>query len=199
MYDLEHTDVNIDTTSVAVYAKGTDLFDFGYSRDKRPDLRQVNFGAELRDPINIPIDLSIDRGNASDSVQFVKIVDEIIGDLRDDFPFVFDAGGDAKQALDRITERDMKYITRKRMNKSDDLRITKFRKDGAICVDRNDGVYCQRKMYESSGHSVPVLLREAVLRQDGRFGRMFMGMRRGCQGRHAQEERQYSPHIQDRD
>lgn len=78
MYDLEHTDVNIDTTSVTVYAKGTGLHDFGYSGDKRPDLRQVNFGAaELRDPINIPINLSVDRGNASDSVQFVKIVDEI--------------------------------------------------------------------------------------------------------------------------
>lgn len=57
-YDLEHTDVNINNTSVAVYAKGTGLYDFGYSRDKRPDLRQVNFGAaELRGPINMPNDL----------------------------------------------------------------------------------------------------------------------------------------------
>ncbi len=79
IYDFEHTDVNIDTTSVAVYGKGTELFDFGYSRDKRPDLRQVNFGAaELRDPINIPFHLSVDKGNTSDSVQFVKIVDDII-------------------------------------------------------------------------------------------------------------------------
>jgi len=51
IYDLEHTDVNIDTTSVTVYARGTGLYDFGYSRDKQPDLRQVNFdAAELRDP-----------------------------------------------------------------------------------------------------------------------------------------------------
>ena len=97
IYDLEHTDVNIDTTSVAVYAKGTGLYYFGYSRDKRPDLRQMNFGAaELRDPINILIDLSVDRGNTSNSVQFMKIADDIIGDLRDDSMFVFDAGGDAK-------------------------------------------------------------------------------------------------------
>ncbi len=76
MYDLEHTDVNIGTSSVAVYAEGTGSYDFGYSRDKRPDLRQVNFGAAgLRDPMNIPIDLSVDRGNDSDSVRFVKIVD----------------------------------------------------------------------------------------------------------------------------
>jgi len=63
MYDLEHTDVNIDAASVSVYAKGTGLYDFGYSGDRRPDLRQVNFGAaKLRDPINIPIGLSVDRG-----------------------------------------------------------------------------------------------------------------------------------------
>jgi len=56
---------------------------FGCSRDRRPDLRQVNFGAvELRGSINIPIDLFVDRGNASDSVQSVKIVDEV-GDLRE--------------------------------------------------------------------------------------------------------------------
>lgn len=92
--------MNIDTTSAAVYAKGTGSYDLGYPRDKRPDLCQVNFGAaELRDPINISIDPSVDRGNASDSVQFVKIVDDIIGDLRDDSLFVFDAGGDTKRCL----------------------------------------------------------------------------------------------------
>jgi len=45
IYDLEHTDVNIDTTSVSVYPKRSKLFNFGYSGDKRPDLRQVNFGS----------------------------------------------------------------------------------------------------------------------------------------------------------
>ncbi|MGE4212705.1 MAG: transposase [Candidatus Methanomethylophilaceae archaeon] len=163
MYDLEHTDVNIDTTSVAVYAKGTELYDFGYSRDKRPDLRQVNFGAaELRDPINIPIDLSVDRGNTSDSVQFVKIVDEIIGDLRDDSLFVFDAGGDAKKVLERITAKGHRYITRKRLNKSDDLWISRFDKNEAICVDENEGAYCQRRTFESSGRTVYLFYSEKL-------------------------------------
>ena len=176
-YDLEHTDVNIDTTSVAVYAKGTGLYDFGYSRDKRPDLRQVNFGAaELRDPINIPIDLSVDRGNASDSVQFVKIVDDIIGDLREDSMFVFDAGGDAKQVLDRITEKNMRYITRKRLNVTDDAWISRFDKDEAYCVDDEDGVYCQRKTFESSGRTVYLFYSEKLYRDkmaalDGRSWR----------------------------
>ena len=36
-YDPEHTDVDIDTASVAVYAEGTGSYDLGYPRDKRPD------------------------------------------------------------------------------------------------------------------------------------------------------------------
>ena len=155
LYDLEHTDVNVDTSSVAVYAKGTELYDFGYSRDKRPDLRQVNFGAaELREPINIPFHLSVDRGNVPDPVQFVKIVDDIIGDLRDDSLFVFDAGGDVKTVLDRITEYRMRYVTRKRLNVSDDDWISSFDKSKAYCVDADDGVYCQKRTFISSGRTV---------------------------------------------
>jgi len=154
-YDPEHTDVNIDTASVAVYAEGTGSYDFGYSRDKRPDLRQVNFGAaELRNPINMPIDPSVDRGNASDSVQFVKIVDDIIGYLRDGSLFVFDAGGDAKQVPDRITEKGRRHITRKYMNRSDDLWMSRSDRYEAVCVDDVDGVYCRRKMFGSSGRTV---------------------------------------------
>jgi hypothetical protein len=118
----------------------------------------------------------VDKGNTSDSVQFVKIVDDIIGDLRDDSLFVFDAGGDAKQVLDRITERKMRYITRKRMNKSDDLWISKFDKEDAICVDESDGVYCQRKTFESSGRTVYLfysdkLYKDKMAALDGRSWR----------------------------
>mgnify|MGYP000870724305 CR=1 FL=1 len=153
LYDLEHKDVNIDISSVTAYAKGTELYDFDYSEDKLSDPRQVNFdAAELRDPINIPIDLSIDRRNTSSPILFVKIVDEIRS-LRDDPLFVFDAGGDAKQVLDRITERNIRYITRKRLNKSDNLRISRFDKDEVYCVDENDGAYCRRRMLEASGRA----------------------------------------------
>ena len=163
LYDLPHTDVNIDTSSVAVYAKSTELYDFGYSRDKRPDLRQVNFGvSELREPINIPFHLSVDRGNAADVAQFIKIVDEIIGDLRDDSLFVFDAGGDAKQVLDRITEKNMRYITRKRLNTSDDAWISSFDKDEAYCVDEENGVFCRKHTFVSSGRTTYMFYSEKL-------------------------------------
>lgn len=155
LYDLEHTDVNIDTTSVSVYSKQSNLFKFGYSRDKGPDLRQVNVGAvELRDPINIPFHMAVAEGNTADPIQFVRMVDDIIGELKEDSMFVFDAGGDVKQVLDIISDKDMRYVTRKKMNISDDKWISKFDKCDAILADRENGVYCQRRTFESSGRTV---------------------------------------------
>ena len=43
IYDLEHTDVKIDTISVAIYAKGIGLYVFGYSRDRYSDLSPNDF------------------------------------------------------------------------------------------------------------------------------------------------------------
>jgi len=78
--------------------------------------------------------------------------------------------------LDRITERNMKYITSKHLNKSDDLWISKFDNKDAICVDRNDGAYCQRKMFEASGRTVYLFFSEKLYRDktvalDGRSWR----------------------------
>ena len=39
MYELPHTDINIDTSSLSVHSRHGDLFRYGYSRDKRPDLQ----------------------------------------------------------------------------------------------------------------------------------------------------------------
>lgn len=52
--------------------------------------------------------------------------------------------------LDRITEKGHQYINRKRMNKSDDLWISRSDRNEAVCVDDVDGVYCRRKMFEPS-------------------------------------------------
>jgi len=165
MYDLPHTDVNIDTSSLSVYSRQGDLFQYGYSRDKRPDLQQVNFAAaELREPVNIPFHLSVDEGNTSDSAQFIKVVDEIVGDLNDDSMFVFDAGGDVKQVLDRITAKRMRYVTRKRMNKSDDDWISHFKKEDAVLVNGEDGVWCQKRTFASSGRTTYLFFSEKLHR-----------------------------------
>jgi transposase len=163
IYDLEHTDVNVDTTSVSVYSKQTGFFNFGYSRDKRPDLRQVNVGVvELRDPINIPFHMAVGEGNTADPVQFARMVDEIVNELRKNSMFVFDAGGDAKQVLDVITEKDMRYVTRKKMNASDDKWISQFKKENLVLEEKDNKIWCQRKKFESSGRTVYLFFSEKL-------------------------------------
>lgn len=165
IYELPHTDVNIDTSSLSVYSRQGDLFRYGYSRDKRPDLQQVNFAAaELRDPVNIPFHLSVDKGNTSDSAQFVRVLDEIVGDLRDESMLVFDAGGDVKQVLDRITAKRMRYVTRKRMNKSDDDWISRFKREDAVLVNTKDGVWCQKHTFLSSKRTTYLFFSEKLYR-----------------------------------
>ena len=154
MYALEHTDVNIDTTSVSVYGTNGPLSAYGYSRDRRPDLEQVNFGvAELRHPINLPIDLAVDRGNAADPVQFLNIIENVVGHMRPGSMFVFDAGGDSKKNLDRISEYGMRYVTRKKMNVSDDKRISELKWDEIDIVDEARGLCCVKHTFASSGRT----------------------------------------------
>ena len=154
MYALDDTDVNIDTTSISVYGSNGPLSAYGYSRDRRPDLEQVNFGvAELRHPINLPIDLAVDRGNAADPVQFLNIIENVVSHMRPGSMFVFDAGGDSKKNLDRIAEHGMRYVTRKKMNVSDDKRISELRWDEIDIVDEERGLCCVKHTFASSGRT----------------------------------------------
>jgi transposase len=163
IYDLEHNDMNVDSTSISVYSKQTDLFKFGYSRDKRPDLRQVNVCvSELREPINIPIHLTVESGNRTDPAVFLRSVNDIIDELRDNSLFVFDAGGDSKSVSDLITGKGKRYIVRKKMNISDDLWISKFDKDASVCVNADEGIYCYAKTFSSSGRTVYLFFSEKL-------------------------------------
>ena len=54
-YDFEHTDINMDWTSIVLHGNKAKLGKYGYSRDHRPDKKQITLGiCELGDPINIP-------------------------------------------------------------------------------------------------------------------------------------------------
>lgn len=72
-YDFEHTDINMDWSSLVLHGKETNLGKYGYSRDHRPDKKQITLGiTELADPINIPIGLTIEPGNTNDQKHFEK-------------------------------------------------------------------------------------------------------------------------------
>jgi len=150
VYHLPHTDVNMDSSSASVYSKQSSLFSFGYSRDKRPDLRQVNFCiAEIRKPVNIPIHMTVSPGRSPDCVQFTEMIEDLSRHLDDHSTIIMDAAGDAKDITGMITSKGMRYLVRKKMNESDDILIAKFSKETAVRVDTDKGVWCVKRTFGS--------------------------------------------------
>ncbi|KKG21816.1 hypothetical protein EO97_12460, partial [Methanosarcina sp. 2.H.T.1A.15] len=64
VYGFEDTNINLDWMSVVLYGTKSKLGKYGYSRDHRPDKLQITVGiSELAEPINIPIGVTVNRGN----------------------------------------------------------------------------------------------------------------------------------------
>ena len=151
IFDFEHTDLNMDWTSFVLWGTKCSLGKYGYSRDKRPDKKQINVGiSELREPINIPIGLTILPGNINDQVHFDHTFGQVEGHLRDGSLMVFDQGANRKKNLNRIENSKLKYLTIRPLNKSDDKTwIKNFKDMDAELVDEEKGVYGLIKVFPS--------------------------------------------------
>lgn len=69
LLDLPRTDILMDWTSVVYYGELPSLAKYGYSRDHRPDKKQVTLGvAQLAPPVNVPIAMTVEAGNVNDRV-----------------------------------------------------------------------------------------------------------------------------------
>ena len=103
VYDFEHTDINLDWTSFVLYGDKCPLGKYGYSRDHRPDKKQITMGlSELSKPINVPIGMTVREGNVSDQVHFDDTFDQVKGHLREGSMVVFDQGANRKENLESI-------------------------------------------------------------------------------------------------
>jgi len=84
VYDFEHTDINMDWTSFVLYGDKCPLGKYGYSRDHRPDKKQIMVGlSELSSPINVPIGMTVREGNVNDQVHFGDTYDQVKDRLRE--------------------------------------------------------------------------------------------------------------------
>lgn len=141
-YDFEHTDINMDWSSLILYGDKSKLGKYGYSRDHRPDKKQITFGiSEIREPINVPVGMTIKKGNVPDTEHFFDTYDQVSGMVYEDSMFIFDKGGHSKGNIDMILADKMKYLTAKKLNKSDDKIIEEFDLSKAELVDPVNGVY----------------------------------------------------------
>ena len=142
LYDFEHTNINLDWTSIVLHGDNSPLGEYGYSRDHRPDKKQITVGlSELANPVNIPIGLTANPGNVNDQKHFRHTYNQIKYHLRKGSRIVFDKGANSRENLDLIIADRMKYLTAKKLNKSDDKRIRKFSKENAELIDEDKGIY----------------------------------------------------------
>jgi hypothetical protein len=68
VYDLSAEIVRLDSTSGKTYAGVSEsgLFQFGHSKDHRPDLAQVKISMATLDPLGLPISTTVVDGSAAD-------------------------------------------------------------------------------------------------------------------------------------
>jgi transposase len=141
-YDFEHTNINMDWTSVVLHGDKAPLGKYGYSRDHRPDKKQITIGlSELADPINLPIGITVEKGNLNDQTHFKKTYRQVNKRLRKDSLVVFDKGANSIENTALVRADEMQYITAKKLNKSDDKIIADFAGYYPEIVDQENGIY----------------------------------------------------------
>lgn len=149
-YEFPHTDVNMDWTSFVLWGTKAELGKYGYSRGHRPDKKQITVGiSQLRDPMNIPIGLTVQPGNINDQTHFKQTFLQVCSVLKENSRIVFDKGGQSKDNIDLVLAHKMKYLSAKKLNLSDDKRIKMFVKSVKNCVDAEKGVYGEIIEYPS--------------------------------------------------
>ena len=141
-YDFKHTDINMDWSSLILWGNKANLAKYGYSRDHRPDKKQITFGiTELCNPINIPIGLTIAKGNVNDQTHFQTTFEQVKDKLQIGSKVIFDKGANGKDNLNSVIAAKMQFITAKKLNISDDKLIKKFWKMKPELIDSEKGVY----------------------------------------------------------
>ena len=141
-YDFEHTDINLDWTSIVIYGIKSKLGKYGYSRDHRPDKLQITVGiSELSDPINIPIGVTVNKGNVLDLEHFSDTYNQVKSKLKKGSLIVFDKGANTIKNIKIIQKDEIEYLTSMKLNTSDDKIIEKFDPKKAELRDPEEGLY----------------------------------------------------------
>lgn len=79
VYALNVETVRLDTTTASSYRTPTTdgLFQFGHSKDYRPDLPQVKISQAALDPLGMPVSTSVVSGNRADDPLYVPEIQQV--------------------------------------------------------------------------------------------------------------------------
>src|SRR5256712_12142319 len=74
VYDLSPERVHVDSTSASVYATVSEggLFQFGPSKDDRPDLPQVKAMQAVLEPLGMPLAMDVVSGEQADVPLYMR-------------------------------------------------------------------------------------------------------------------------------
>ena len=83
VYDLDAKRVRIDSTTMKSYTEVKDggLFQFGYSKENRPDLPQIKINQAVLDPLGMPLSVSIVSGECADDPLYVPEIRKVQASL----------------------------------------------------------------------------------------------------------------------
>jgi transposase len=83
VYDLTPTTVRVDGTTASGYWEVTEegLFQFGHSKDHRPDLPQVKVMLATLDPLGMPVAVDVLSGQRTDDPLYLPIIDRVRASL----------------------------------------------------------------------------------------------------------------------
>jgi len=102
----------IDFSSSYFEGKAAAFGEYGYSRDHRPDKKQLTFG--ISTGINgIPSALTIQKGNVQDKAHFRFMLKTCGAVLKENSLLIFDTGGNTKDNKRLIREKKFHYLTLK--------------------------------------------------------------------------------------
>ena len=73
VYDLSCDRIHVDSTTASSYALGSEagLFQFGHSKDHRPDLPQVKVMQAVLDPLGMPVATDVVSGERADDPLYI--------------------------------------------------------------------------------------------------------------------------------
>lgn len=79
VYDLQVSCVRLDSTTSSGYrpVEADGLFQFGHSKDYRPDLPQVKISQAALDPLGLPVSTTIVSGNQADDPLYIPEVKKV--------------------------------------------------------------------------------------------------------------------------
>jgi transposase len=114
VYQLPQACVRLDSTTVSLYhdPKGSELIQFGHSKDHRPDLAQLKVMLAALDPLGAPLVTQIVSGNTADDGLYIPAVDEARDILRQKgLLYVGDSKMEALNTRAHIVVGDDYYLT----------------------------------------------------------------------------------------